>query len=499
MGKKKSVVLMVLLTIVIVALCAVAMFPAFTLPGTNGVKDWNPVVMQYDLAADLDGGYYAYYYPEGVITKAEFESNGEDADKYLQHKGLYLSKDEDAGLVDAQGNVDEEFTAAFNAAAKEIGKRFEKKGYSDYRVSVVDDYAIRIELPSSAYDKDNSNVDKMSAVLSYFANTGKLTLTSGGKALDELEAEDAKVSDLIKSVTVGTRYKMAYLKVNFTSAGKTMLKEMKNSLSDAPADNSANTSSLTSLDIKIGDEESAFISIYKNNIMAGDAEAQVYFVDEENKDLLDTYAILLNSALESEGFDVTFNVGSVRTYEPVYGENVLTLLYIALAVALVAMLVAPIVMMGRFGVVSGYMTLSYVIVTTMCFAFMVGGIFEVSLGTVFVFLAGLALMNVLHWNTYRAVKAEFILGKTVESSVKAGYKKTLWNTVDIYAVLLLGALALLIGAAGLHTLAVQAIVCVVTGAFCNLLWGRFINFTFLSASKNKYKYFRFVREDNDDE
>jgi quinol-cytochrome oxidoreductase complex cytochrome b subunit len=75
----------------------------------------------------------------------------------------------------------------------------------------------------------------------------------------------------------------------------------------------------------------------------------------------------------------------------------------------------------------------------------------------------------------------------------------LFTIIDIYAVLLLGALALLIGAAGLHTLAVQTIICVITGAFINLLWARGINFTYLSASKDKYKYFRFVREDDDDE
>jgi len=32
-----------------------------------------------------------------------------------------------------------------------------------------------------------------------------------------------------------------------------------------------------------------------------------------------------------------------------------------------------------------------------------------------------------------------------------------------------------------------------------LLWARAINYTFLSASQDKYKYFRFVREDDDDE
>ena len=71
--------------------------------------------------------------------------------------------------------------------------------------------------------------------------------------------------------------------------------------------------------------------------------------------------------------------------------------------------------------------------------------------------------------------------------------------VDVYAVLALGAAALLIGVAGVNTFALQALICVVTAAFCNLLWTRVISAMLLSASKDKYAYFRLVREDDDDE
>ena len=57
----------------------------------------------------------------------------------------------------------------------------------------------------------------------------------------------------------------------------------------------------------------------------------------------------------------------------------------------------------------------------------------------------------------------------------------------------------IIAAAGMQTLAFQALICIIAAAFNNLAWARIINFTFLSASKNKFKYFRFVREDDDDE
>ena len=141
----------------------------------------------------------------------------------------------------------------------------------------------------------------------------------------------------------------------------------------------------------------------------------------------------------------------------------------------------------------------YLIIAGLCFAFISKSVFEITFGSVLVFLVGLVLIALLNTRMYNAVKKEFYLGKTVESAVKTGYKKSLFGMVDIYVVLVLGALAALIGVAGLHTLALQALICFIAAAFCNLLWTFAINFVFLGASKDKVKYFRFVREDDDDE
>jgi SecD/SecF fusion protein len=146
-----------------------------------------------------------------------------------------------------------------------------------------------------------------------------------------------------------------------------------------------------------------------------------------------------------------------------------------------------------------YSTLSYFIITTLCFAFISRGVFVVSLGSVLVYLMGLALVNACSYKVYSAIKAEAALGKTIESSVKAGYKKNLMFTVDLYAVLALGAIAFLIGVGGLATVAAQALIAVVAGAFISLLWGRVINCMLLSASKDKYSYFKIVREDDEDD
>ena len=490
MGKKKSVVLMVLLTIVMVVLTVLTVCPSFAIPGT--VREWNPAVNQYDLGTELGGGYYAFYYPEGVISETEYENNykmleGEEqqeyADSYLKHKGLYLEKE---SIVSGE-TVTADFKSAFDAAANEIAARYAANGYSDYRVSVVDDYSIRVEIPSSEMNAGT--------VLSQYAATGELSMSSADSVVDELKGKESSITDVIKSFSVDNRYGVSYVKIKFTDKGKAMVERLKGGLTES----SAGSSSATTLDLTVGGE--VMLSIFKDYIN-DDNIASIPLAYVENVAYVKALCVLLDSLYENGGFDIEFKTiatSDLRTFAPVFGDNTLDLVYIALAVVIVALIAYSVVKMGGFGTVSGYTTVSYLIIVGLCFAFITKGVFEVTLGSVLVFLVGLLLVNVLNAHIYNAVKAEFNLGKTVESSVKNGFNKTIWNIVDVYAVALLGAVALLIGVAGLHTLALQAIICIVTAAFCNLLWNRAINYMLLSASKNKYKYFRFVREDDDDE
>ena len=502
MGKKKSVALMVVLTIVIVALCALVLFPSVPV----GVKDWKPVASQYDFSTELDGGYYAYYYPEGVIPEAEYndtvqgyqelvdtaETDEErqeaqnDLDNYVKgyenHKGLYLSTDDEYGIF-VNDQVSEDFISSFNKVATEIANRYEAKGYTDYSVSIVDDYAIRIELP-----KVEANY---SSVFSMFATTGEMTMLVGEEALEELEEEGAKVSDLIEGFSVDTKNGVAFVKVKFTDKGKEMLVRVREQLTDS-------TTATTALHIKVGEQD--IIQIYTDSLMDNNREARVLAVEKANKDVVKIYSILLNSVLNNE-MDFAFDTSRIeaREFSSVYGDNTVTLLYVALGVIILASLVLPIVKMGRFGVVSAYASLSFLVIVGICFKFITGGVFELTLGGVLLFALGLVLINALQAYIYCAIRKEFSQGKTVVSSVKGGYKKTVWAVADIYAVLLLGAVSLLVGLAGVHTLAIHAIVVVVTAGFINLLWARCINYVFLSTSKNQFKYFRFVREEDDDD
>ncbi|MBQ7323628.1 MAG: hypothetical protein IJW96_03595 [Clostridia bacterium] len=513
MGKKKSTILMVLLTIVMVVLLFITAFPTMTIPFTDGVKIWNPAVTQYDLGAELGGGYYAYYYPTGVISETEFkELDAEDQKSYTQWKGLYLNNDPDFGIIDeteedenANGIVDK-FEETFAAATKEITARYAEKGYSDYRVAVVDDFALRVQVPASEESENMSAFNSACITFERFSKTGGMTITLKGSEVSQLE--DKEVTDIIKGFSLYERYDMVFIRATFTELGKEMLNEFAYEVEAAKAASSASSSSSAEevvLSFMVGDE--AVIELKEdymdNGYLTTSYELRYPIGNASEKAYAETVMILLNSALNNaEGFDIEFTAiptSAVRTFGSIYGELTMTLLYVSLFAVLVALSAYAVVTMGKYGVVGVYANASYLIVTGICFAFITTGVYEITLGTALVFVLGLVLMNVIHAYTYRAIKSEFANGKTAFSAVKNGYNKNIWLTVDVYAVLLLGALALLIGAAGLGTLATQALICIVTGAFCNLLWTRVINYMFLSASNDKYKYFRVVREDNDND
>lgn len=502
MGKKKSVVLITLISIVITVLCAITLFPSFEIPfridGTY--KTWNPVVKQFDLSSEFGGGYYTYYYPEGVISASEYNSNYENfsddaakaeyADDYVQWKGLYLEKaetsifdDEDTASV---STISSEFKSEFKKATDLIISRFEDRGYSSSRVAVVDDYALRVELPASEIN--------YASVFASFANVGKIELQKGGVALEQLE--EADLTDYVKGFQVGTRNKAAYVEMKLTKEGKELISEIKGDLSSY--DSSSSSDTVTTLDVVVGGE--VIMQIYSDFI--SDKNEVISGYDIDYIDVFESWGVLLNSALKDGAAEITFKdvaAESIRTFEPAYGENALTLLYIALGVILVACIALPIVFQRGYGVSSMYSTLSYLVVVAICFAFITDRVFEISLGSVLIFLLGLLLVNFLNAKIYNAVKAEVKLGKTVESSVKAAYKKTLGGIIDVYAIAIIGALVFLSAVAGVYTMALQALICFITGAFCNLLWGRLINYLYMSATKDKYKYFHFVREDDDDE
>ena len=507
MGRIKSTILMVLLSIVIVALCALTAFPAFSF--VDGIQGWQPAIVSLDAGSELRGGYYTYYYPQGVISATDYQNTYESyedgsaaqldyADQYVQYKGLYLEKDEDVGIFDDEttasaDNVSATFKAEFDAVTQEIIARFSKKGFSQYRVAVVDDYALRVEVPAPArHAWSSEEPDDQNSILALqaFSELGSLTIKNGAEDVDEFVKAES-MTDFIDGFAVETEYGVSYIVAYLTGAGQSVIGGLKDGLSNY----NPNDTSGTFLNFYVGETDTALMKVGKDNITS-DMRIRYPIAYENNQAQAETYGILLNSALKTGGYDIQFTSSLInQTAE----GNTMTFVYIALGAALLIGLVLPIIFFGKYGIANGYSTLSYTIIVALCYAFITGAVFEITLASLLMYLVGLVLVNLCSAYVYVAIKKEVDTGKTVLSAVKKGYNKTLWHIIDMYAVLLLAALALLIAVGGLFTLAMQALICVIAAAFCSLLWGRGINYVFLSACKDKYKYFRFARRDDEDE
>lgn len=531
MGKKKSVVLTVLITVVLVVLTLFTTLPKFWFPWNDGLKGWNAVSTEFiDFGSDYEGGYYAYYYPNGVISEAQYKNDLEAAEKALEaaetaangketeavkkarkaleelqndfipHGGLYLDKSAD--FITEGDEVSEEFVEEMERLYTVISERFSQKGYTGYSVSVVDDYAFRVEVPSSAsnYDENKSGKVNPKQTLQMFALTGELTLKLDGVEVEELAVagDKGEASNFIKSFEVSSQFAYRYIRINLTSEGAELIKNLKDAGSILSQTSSSSQDTSKGLWLYVGD--TAMLPIYSENIASSNVLKCAYN-EAEYYDLLQSNVILLNSALNHGGFSFSFrDVSSeIRAKSHPYGENAVAATLITLASLTVVAIVVAIVLCKKYGVVFAYMACTYLSLTGLSMAFIAPGIFEFTLGTALVYVLGLVLMLLMHIKNYAAIKNSVALGKTVNSSVTVGYKSTLLLTVDVYAALALGALAMLIGIAGVSTLCWQALICLAAGALCNLLWGRVINHLLLSASKDKYGYFGLVREDDDDE
>ncbi len=497
MGKKKSVVLMVLISIVLAALTLFTVLPSFSFPWNNGLNGWNSVVEEFvDFGSDYKGGHYAYYYPEGVISESQYKTlSGNDADGYTQipNSGLYVDNDAEFVVKNPEGKVTgvtSEFATEIVKFRDVVAARYSAKGYSDYVVTVVDGYAIRVEIPVTDVN--------YSSTFSSFAETSEITLKVDGETVEELTEEGASLKDYIKAFSVRSQFAYRYIHVKLTAAGKDLINGLEENSKIVSQSSDSTQDGTTGLWIYFGDTPA--LPIYTENV-ASDFVLKCAYNEAEYQDVLETNVILMNSLLNEGGF--SFKVADVsseiREKSHAYGVESDGIMLIVLAVITIAAIAVAIVFNKKFGVVFGYMALTYVTFTGLCFAFIAAGVFEFTLGTAFAYVLGLGVMFMIHSKQYNAIKNEVSLGKTVNSAVTLGYKKTMLTAVDVYVILAMGALAFALGIAGSVAFGFQMLICVVAGAFNSLLWGRAINSLLLSASNDKYKYFGFVREEEDDE
>lgn len=487
MGKKKSVALTIVFTVIIAFLIAMCVVPSFTLPfSVNGsIKEYNSVLNVVSYDSQLGGGYYSIFYPEGVIPQDEYEaeyeakkavsekSAEEYAEKYTKHGALYLEDD-----IVENGDVDESFKEDFSEMVRVVSARFEAMELQYLRIDILDDYSLRVEVSSEVSSSDS--------VFGVLTASGEFTIGHSSRSLPYFPANRHSMDYFVSSVTYAENSGSSYVKINFTSDGRELFKSVSSIISSDEDDtticfNVGETTVVSfSLDSEI-DQDYLYISGYTDEYVAK------------------AVAVLFNSCLnEDDIIDFEINAATTRTVESSVGDDAMTYVYIAFGFVILFLAVFSVVKYRGLGIANIYGFLSYLIIVIMIVGLV--GYISLSIGGILAVMLGLILTVGGNFYMFASIRKEFESGKRVESAVKDGYKKTILPLIDMYVVLIAASIFMIfVGTAALSVFAQTLVFAFISSAVSSMLLTRFYIAMLMGTAKDKFKFCRFAREIDDDE
>ncbi len=487
MGKVKSAVFTVLFTIVIAVLCAMCVVPTFTLPFNIGgsVKEYNSVLNVMSLDGELGGGYYTVYYPEGVISSSEYDAEysakkevsdelaNKYAEEYVKHGSLYLEKD-----VTENGDADEDFKAEFETAVKVIVERYAELDLDALKIDVVDDYAIRVEVSSAVANPDE--------LFSLMSSNGDFTLNHSSKTLPLLRPTNNYGMDTyFEKVEVKMSGDTPFVHLRLTKEG---LEKYKNVTAVVMADEED-----TTLNFKVG-----VVTVVSLSVTEEATERDLYISGYSDELSAKAVAAVLNSCISSDTIELELYADDTNAALSVYGDKVATFAYIAMGVVLLGLCVFSAVRYKGVGVAYVYGLLSYAICAIMCVSLI--EVINLSVAGVMAIMLGGIVFTFTNYYFYKRIKEEFEGGKRIASAVKDGYNKNYIPVIDVYAVLLVGALAMyLIGIGSVAMFGQIFGICALIAGLCSCVLTRFYFAMLMGNVKNQYKFCNFKREVIDDE
>jgi len=487
MGKKKSVALFIVFTVIIVFLVAMCVVPTFTLPfNINGsVKEYNSVlnVMAYD--SQLGDSYYSIFYPQGVISKSEYESEYEAkkavsekaaeeyAADYTAHGSLYLNND-----IVENGDADADFKEDFEKMTRVICKRFDAMGLNYLRVDILDDYSLRVEISSEVTDPDT--------VFGVLSTGGDFTISHSSRSLPYFPANRHSMDYFISSVSVAVNSGTPYIKMDFTDEGRTLFSSVSSIIASNEDDQTIN--------FNVG--ETAVISFTLDESID---QSSLYISGYTDEKAAKAVAVLFDSCLsDSDVLDSNMNASTARTAEAAVGDNAIKFVYIAFGVIILFTAIYSIINYRGMGVAHIYGFLSYLIIAIMIVS--LAGYMQLSIGGILAIFFGFLMTTVCNYYFFANIRKEFEGGKRIEAAVKEGYKKSILPLVDIYAVLVMATIFMIfVGTSALSVFAQVLIFALISSAASSILLTRFYLAFMLGAAKDKFKFCKFEREVDDDE
>ncbi|MDE6274581.1 MAG: hypothetical protein K2L87_06000 [Clostridiales bacterium] len=479
MGKKKSAVFLVLITLVIAFLCAVCTV-SFEY-GANNIKKYNSAVSIMDKDSQLGGGYNAVYYPDGVISAEEYVGLDEDekADYIAYANGsIYLEKE--SVCEEGSEAIKESFKSDFSASVKAITKRYESAHIAGARVDVCDDYTVRVSMAQG--------MTATGTAVQLFGYMGEFKILYGS---DENSAqtivqasEENPITDYVKGATSRMANDTAYVIIDFTSAGQELVKN---------ATASASSDSTSTMYFKVGDNNVISLTVSQEIDQSSLAISGSY--TEETANIV---AKLIDSVVNGEETSLNMTFSEARVYEDGMGDNALMFIYIAFGAMLLASAVFAFVRYRLLGFTHLYTILTYAILMVVCLSF----IPELYLGvnTIAATVIGFAILNVSNFVSFEYARKEYALGKTITSSVKQGYKKCFFHIFDLHiALAIIAFLTYFIATLELKIFALALGLAVLFSGVCTLLVNRFYWAIMMALAKNKGKFCHFKREEVEDE
>lgn len=489
MGKVKSAVFTVIFTIILAVLCAMCLAPEFTIPFNIGgnVKDYNSVLKVMSLDSNLGGGYYTYYYPEGVISSSEYHAEYEakmnisesEAEKYaadyIEYGSIYLEK---SVWNDSSDGADEEFIQSFGKAVDVICQRYEALDLDYLKIEVVDDYSVRIEV--------SSEVGSPATVFSVMASSGDFTLRHSSKNLPLLRPTKLYGMDTyFKSVSSRVSSSTPYVGFSMTDAGRKKFAD----ITAAVADNDDST-----LYFYVG--ETSLISLSVTETIS---QSTLYISGYTDAMLASSVAAVFDSCLnEDDIIDIDFVLGDTNAFESVVGENAVNAVYIGVGLAMLAMFVYSVLRFRGMGAAHIYGFISYMVVTVMCIGLIES--IQLSYGGILAVILGGVLLTASNYYIFARIKEHFMSGKRVVASVKTGYKECLAGVIDVHILLILASLVLFfVGISEISMFGITFAIASLVSGVSSLLLTRFYFAMLMGNVRNQFKFCNFRREVTDDE
>ncbi len=485
MGKKRSVVFFVLITLVLAALCVwcTVSFPA-------GIETYNSVFSVVKKDPSLGGSHTGTYYPDGVISAVEYETNvnsygagAESAKQEYEEKysvygtgAIYLEKEK---ALNADGSVKESFQSDFLATVNAVRERYEASAIEGAKVEVVNDYTIRVTAPSSLESVTGTN-----GLFSTFSYTGEVTVKNGDTVLVE-NSDEMKVVDYVSGVTTQTADEVTYVVVNFTPAGRALIKSETAS---------ASSSATVTLNFNVGENTVINLSVDQTIDLASLYISGGGFTAETASYV----AVLLNNAIHGTQTDLVLDYEDVdvQSLENVNGENTMLFIYIGLGAFALAAVVFFFVKYRWLGLANLYGYLTYAVAMVLCLAFIplvtwgVGGVAAIIATTILLFVS-----NLVCFESARKIRYD---GKAMTSAVKTGYKNVLWKLFDLHFVLAIAsALVFAIAVSELQAFAFIFLLGVAFSGVCSLGLTRFywaITMAFVDGEVKKDKFCNFKKK-----